>query len=159
MSYLFSIASIDVQLGPNGWVTHGRTAAGSISGNPTKIGVVAGPMSADEAPASQPLDFLLRGWQQRVDKKRNLVDDLLPIAGKTPQALRLNLVVATQLVKNKRNPEAKELLEACYEKIQDDPKKRQQSGFIVLISDLARFYRQKEDFARGDELLQEVLIF
>ena len=101
--------------------------------------------------------MLLAQWNQRKDIPLYL-KRLLPIAQTNKAAVKLNIVVFSLLIQEKREQEAVLLLEQCFDAIAVNYElaKIQLPDFNRLIAVLAAYYQREKLFDKGDILFSRV---
>jgi len=105
-----------------------------------------------------PLKMLIGAWGAAPDRDK-LRENLLPLAKKYPQALRINLLVAELLNIQEKYDQSKPILEASYETIAElpDAEKAGNKDIFELVATLGALYGQMKIFDEGEDFFDEVL--
>lgn len=110
---------------------------------------------SEDPEAEIPLSFLVL----ELNNKKNLkkyIDRLSDIAEKNPQALSLNIVVASILINYEKFDAAATILENSLKAAKTDSVKKENDK-LNLIAILTELYSKKSFFKKADSILQDVL--
>ena len=107
--------------------------------------------------ADTPLRILSTYWRRTGDLD-SLLKNLLPIAKKSPKAIKLNIIVAAALIDKNRLNEAATLLENSLSAVGlDDSNEVSPNIRARLILQLTKIYSLQKSWDKGEELLDDVL--
>jgi tetratricopeptide (TPR) repeat protein len=111
-----------------------------------------------KAPDAIPaLKLLLANWVLDRDYKK-IIDNLLPVAEKHPDALRINIIVADALMKLQNNNKAMLLLQNALSKTGYEQSTKPDIRLLIeLIAKLSGIYVELEKIDEGEELWDNVL--
>lgn len=109
----------------------------------------------DDPEAEIPLSFLVLELNNNKKLKKN-IDRLSEIAEKNPQALSLNIVVASILINYEKFDAAVVILENSLKSAKADTPKKENDK-LNLISILTELYSKQGAFEKADDILQDTL--
>ncbi len=101
-----------------------------------------------------PLAILMAYWMENKQTQK-LLDNLLPIAEKSPQSDSLALAVALAYVRLDKKDEAVKILERTLDAIDRIDDYKFDKNYVELVIHLGGLYMDAEDFDKGEELYDD----